>query len=121
EHREIPPCLHFEEPNPEIDLEHSPFFVPTRPLPWETDGTPRRAGVSSLGVGGTNAHVILEEAPARAPLPPARPGQVLVLSARSPAALEQATKDLRAYLAAHPELDLEDVAWTLQAGRREFA
>ena len=65
-HKTIPPSLHFERPNPKIDFANSPFYVNTRAAAWEgPTGMPRRAGVSSLGIGGTNAHVILEEAPER--------------------------------------------------------
>src|SRR5262249_32757772 len=103
------------------DFAESPFFVSTRRAPWTTDGRPRRAGVSSFGIGGTNAHVVLEEAPAppREPLP-ARP-EILMLSARSEAALDQATDGLVAHLEAHPEEPVEDVAFTLRAGRRPFS
>jgi amino acid adenylation domain-containing protein len=67
-HRELPPSLHCETPNPRLELEGSPFYVNTRLQPWATDGGPRRAAVSSFGIGGTNAHVVLEEAPAEEPL-----------------------------------------------------
>ncbi len=119
-HRQIPPSLHFQEPNPKLELEASPFRVSTRLADWPEGPVPRRAGVSSLGIGGTNAHVVLEEAPA---LPGrARPGgpHVLLLSARSEAALEEATDRLARHLRCHPELDPGDVAFTLQAGRRRF-
>ena len=62
-HKQIPPSLHFKEPNPQIDFAKSPFYVNTTLSEWKTNGAPRRAGVSSFGIGGTNAHVILEEAP----------------------------------------------------------
>ncbi|HLL46554.1 MAG TPA: type I polyketide synthase, partial [Longimicrobiaceae bacterium] len=88
--------------------------------PWPANGGPRRAGVSSFGIGGTNAHVVLEEAPPRRPSEPARDWQLLTLSARTPAALEAATDRLAAHLRAHPEQELADVAWTLQAGRRAW-
>ncbi|HEX8557860.1 MAG TPA: SDR family oxidoreductase [Pyrinomonadaceae bacterium] len=121
-HKEIPPSLHYERPNPKIDFEQSPFYVNARLAPWEAGETPRRAGVSSFGIGGTNAHVILEEAP---PPPPAagaaRPWSLLVLSARSGAALDAATRNLAEHLRARPEANLADVAYTLQVGRREFA
>jgi amino acid adenylation domain-containing protein len=122
EHREIPPSLHFETPNPEIDLASSPFRVAARLTPWETadGGGPRRAGVSSFGIGGTNAHVVLEEAPEPRPSGSSRPHQLLLLSARTAKALEQATETLAAFLAASPEIDPADVAWTLQAGRKPF-
>ncbi|HEX6200382.1 MAG TPA: beta-ketoacyl synthase N-terminal-like domain-containing protein, partial [Thermoanaerobaculia bacterium] len=77
ERRQIPASLHFERPNPRIDFGASPFFVNTELRPWErAGGAPRRAAVTSLGMGGTNAHVILEEAPERAPSGPSRPWQL---------------------------------------------
>ena len=60
-HKQIPPSLNFEQPNPQIDFDNSPFYVNSSLSAWETDKLPRRAGVSSFGIGGTNAHVILEE------------------------------------------------------------
>lgn len=120
-HREVPPSLNFTEPNPEIDFATSPFYVQTGLTPWPEGPTPRRAGVSSMGIGGTNCHIVLEEAPAAAPAAAVPDGeQVLLLSARSEAALEQATGALARHLAAHPELSLADVAHTLQCGRRHF-
>ncbi|HEU4325734.1 MAG TPA: SDR family NAD(P)-dependent oxidoreductase [Roseiflexaceae bacterium] len=116
----IPPLLHFREPNPEIDFASSPFFVPTALLPWPEQDAPRRAAVNSLGVGGTNAHVIVEQAPASPPSGPSRPWQVLLLSAKTPAALETAARNLRGFLQANPDTPLADVAYTLQVGRRVF-
>ena len=122
EHRQIPPSLHFEAPNPEIDFASSPFAVNARLTEWKTEpGRPRRAGVSAFGLGGTNAHVVLEEAPPAEPSGPARPWQLLSLSARSTEALEQATDRLADHLAAHPEQSLADVAFTLHVGRKELA
>ncbi|MBV9773028.1 MAG: amino acid adenylation domain-containing protein, partial [Gemmatimonadetes bacterium] len=120
EHAELPPSLHFTKPNPKIDFATSPFFVNTELRPWTVDGHPRRAGVSSFGMGGTNAHVVLEEAPETEPSGPSRPWQLLVLSARTPAALEAATDRLAGYLREHPEVPLADVAHTLRVGRRRF-
>jgi acyl transferase domain-containing protein/acyl carrier protein len=120
-HREIPPSLHYERPNPKIDFDKTPFFVNTRLRPWEAGESPRRVGVSSFGIGGTNAHLILEEAPPPDESGEARPLQLLVLSARSAAALDAATKNLGAYLRGRPEANLADVAYTLQVGRSEFA
>ena len=121
-HRQIPPSLHFRKPNPLIDFERSPFYVNTALTEWKTDRSPRRAGVTSLGIGGTNAHVVLEEAPQLAERAPARnPYQLLVLSARTAPALEQASQNLVAHLGENPDLRLEDVAYTLQSGRKAFA
>src|SRR6185295_1366007 len=122
-HREIPPSLHYSEPNPAIDFSASPFYVNAALAPWAArEGGPRRAGVSSFGIGGTNAHAIVEEAPEReAPQASVRPWQPLVLSARTPSALEAMTEHLARHLAAHPEEKLADVAYTLGAGRKVFA
>ncbi|MGB9492418.1 MAG: aminotransferase class III-fold pyridoxal phosphate-dependent enzyme, partial [Terriglobales bacterium] len=115
-----PATLHFTRPNPKLDLENSPFYVNATSKRWEQSNGPRRAGVSAFGVGGSNAHVILEEAPPRPVAPSARAMHLLTLSARSEAALDRATTNLGEYLAAHPELPLADVAWTLQTGRHPF-
>ncbi len=124
-HGAIPPSLHFESPNPRIDFAGSPFFVNTELRPWPAGL--RRAGVTSLGMGGTNAHVVLEEAPAATPETAAsgsRPHQLLLLSAKSAAALERATARLadrlREGVEGEPGLDLADVAFTLTHGRKPF-
>ncbi len=117
----IPPSLHFDTPNPAIDFSATPFVVNNRLLPWPRTGVPRRAGVSSFGVGGTNAHVIVEEAPLREPSDRATGPQLLVLSARSPAALDAATARLARHLEQHPDLSLADVAYTLRVGRKAFS
>jgi acyl transferase domain-containing protein len=114
------PTLNFRSPNPKIDFANSPFYVNTELADWPANGSPRRAGVSSFGVGGTNVHMILEEAPPLAPAEPLWPWQVLPISARSSAALETATANLVADLKAHPERELADVAYTLQVGRSAF-
>ncbi|MFN6514066.1 MAG: SDR family NAD(P)-dependent oxidoreductase [Nostoc sp. CreGUA01] len=119
-HKQIPPSLHFEEPNPEIDFANSPFYVNTTLSQWQSNGTPRRAGVSSFGLGGTNAHVILEEAPVVELSSLSRPWQLLMLSAKTSSALETATTNLANYFQQHPNLNLADVAYTLQVGRRAF-
>jgi acyl transferase domain-containing protein len=121
EHRQIPPSLHFDTPNPNIDFADSPFYVNTRLAGWRAGRSRRRAGVSAFGVGGTNAHVVLEEAPAAQPSGPSRPAQVLLLSAKTAAALETATANLAAQLRQQPDPDLADVAYTLQIGRRRFS
>ncbi len=119
-HKQIPPSLHFEQPNPEIDFANSPFYVNTTLAEWQSNGTPRRAGVSAFGLGGTNAHVILEEAPVLEPSSLSRPWQLLMLSAKTSSALETATANLTNYFQEHPNLNLADVAYTLQVGRRAF-
>ena len=119
--RQMPPSLGFEAPNPAIDFDGSPFAVNDRLRDWPRAGHPRRAGVNSLGVGGTNAHVVLEEAPERAASEVSDwPFQILTVSARSKAALDGNAARLADHLRAHPEQDLADVAWTLQKGRRGF-
>ena len=120
-HKELPPSLHFERPNPAFDLASSPFYVNSRLRAWEGAGQARRAGVSSFGIGGTNAHVILEEAPAPEPGSDSRPAHLLTLSARTPSALEAASANLARHLREHPEQGLADVAYTLHVGRHEFA
>lgn len=125
-HKLIPPSLNFEQPNPQIDFTNSPFYVNTQLQPWQAGKTPRRAGVSSLGIGGTNAHVILEEAPTVEKQgnweagEMGRKHQLLVVSAKTSSALATATANLAKHLNQHPELDLADVAYTLHVGRREF-
>ncbi|MFJ9153074.1 type I polyketide synthase [Streptomyces sp. NPDC102270] len=125
EHGLIPPVAHFRRPNPLIDLAGSPFRVPTALEEWQTQGGPRRAGVSAFGIGGTNAHVVLEEAPAA----PERnrpagqdddPGarwQVLPLSARTPGGLRGQCDNLARHLSDHPGPDLAEVSHTLRTRR----
>ncbi|SLN22532.1 Phthiocerol/phenolphthiocerol synthesis polyketide synthase type I PpsE [Roseivivax jejudonensis] len=118
--RQMPPSLGFEAPNPAIDFEGSPFRVNDRLTDWVADG-PRRACVNSLGVGGTNAHVVLEEAPVRpASEEGAFPFQILTLSGRSKAALDANAARLAGHLRSSPEQPLADIAWTLKEGRRAF-
>jgi acyl transferase domain-containing protein/glutamate-1-semialdehyde aminotransferase len=121
QHRLIPPTLHFTSPNPKLGLDKTPFFVNTVPLKWAAGPTPRRAGVSSLGAGGTNAHVVLEEAPERPASDPGRGTELIVLSARTATALERATENIQACLEREIDKPLADVAYTLQVGRRHFA
>ncbi len=117
----IPPSIHYDTPNPAINFDATPFRVNSRLMPWPRNAQPRRAGVSSFGVGGTNAHVIVEEAPLRAPSDTSAAPQLLVLSARSAAALAVARAQLADHLDAHPDLSLPDVAHTLRVGRKTFA
>ncbi len=119
-HRQIPPSINFNSPNPHIDFAESPFYVNAKLVDWPSGDTPRRAGVSSFGGGGTNAHVILEEPPQVEASGAARPHQLLLLSAKTATALEQQTIDLKHHLEQHPDLNLADVAFTLQTGRNGY-
>jgi len=119
-HGELPPMPNFRTPNPAIRFDETPFFVVDRLLPWPRGEQPRRGGVTSLGIGGTNAHVVLEEAPAPAPVAAStREWQLLTLSARSPVALDAAARRLALHLREQAP-PLPDVAWTLHAGRHDF-
>ncbi|MDF5721311.1 MAG: aminotransferase class III-fold pyridoxal phosphate-dependent enzyme [Rhizonema sp. PD37] len=119
-HKQIPPSLHFENPNPKIDFANSPFFVNSTLTEWKSNGIPRRAGVSSFGIGGTNAHVILEEAPVVEASGSSRSWQLLVLSAKTESALSVTTNNLVEHFKQHPELNLADIAYTLGMGRQAF-
>ena len=117
--KKLVPSLHFKTPNPQIDFQNSRFYVNTELRDWESNGPPRRGSVSSFGIGGTNAHAIMEEPPAAQPEGRVRDYQLLLLSASTNTALEMATENLAAHLeAAQPHL--ADVAFTLQTGRRRM-
>lgn len=119
-HGKIPPSLNFDEPNPQIDFASSPFYVNAELADWPDREGPRRAGVSAFGFGGTNAHVVLEQAPAD-PRPAEETGpQLLVLSAKTPTALESMAERLARHLRDRPDLAMADVAHTLQRGRVPF-
>jgi acyl transferase domain-containing protein len=118
-HRQLPPTPHFERPNPDIHFEATPFYVSDKLRDWPRNGAPRRAGVSSFGFGGTNAHVIVEEAPTAEPSGPSRPVQILLQSTETPSALEKGSANLAAYLGKH-DVHLADAAYTLALGRRSF-
>jgi acyl transferase domain-containing protein/acyl carrier protein len=121
EHGLIPPSLHFQKPNPNIDLANSSFYVNTTLRNWEKSSTPRRAGVSSFGMGGTNAHAILEEPPIQKTSSNSRQNQLIVLSARTSTALDAVAENLARFLKRNPETNLADVAYTLQTGRAIFS
>jgi acyl transferase domain-containing protein len=120
-HKHIPPSLHVDTPNPKIDFENSPFSVSTKLTRWESRQYPLRAGVSSFGIGGTNAHVVLEEAPkSKSHLTIEKEFNLLLLSAKTPAALERMTGNLADYFSRKPHADIASVAYTLQRGRNAF-
>jgi acyl transferase domain-containing protein/aryl carrier-like protein len=121
--RQIPPSLNFRKPNPKCGFEESPFEVNTELIDWENEKYPLRAGVSSFGIGGTNAHVILEEAPeitADDTSTTSREFQLILLSAKTEAALNRITENLIEYLKKNKHVNLADVAYTLQVGRKHF-
>lgn len=121
-HGRIPPHPTFREANPLCDLPNSPFYVNTAPVEWRAglDGRSRRAAVSSFGMGGTNVHVILEEAPPRPPSGPAQPWQLLPLSAKTLKSLDRRKERLRDDLRTRADEPLADIAYTLQTGRERF-
>ena len=121
QHRQIPPSLHYKEGNPQIDFEHSPFFVNSALTEWQAGSSSLRAGVSSFGIGGSNVHMVLQEAPQiRASFTSSRPAKLLLLSAKIDTTLERASEELAVHLRKHPRLALADVAFTLQTGRQQF-
>lgn len=116
-----PPLVHFQAPNPQLDLDRTPFSITTAPSDWPDTDTPRRGAVNSLGVGGTNAFALFEQAPASAPSAPGvRADELMVVSARSPRSLDAGVERMRGFLAGETP-PLHDVAWTLQQGRARFA
>jgi acyl transferase domain-containing protein/NADPH:quinone reductase-like Zn-dependent oxidoreductase/acyl carrier protein len=142
QHELLPQSLHFDKPSPHIPWDSLPVRVVDKAIPWHADGRPRRAGVSSFGFTGTNAHVLIEEAPARATSSVEdqadaagsesdaavtqdqdthkQPVSVLALSARSPEALVALAQRYGTWLSAHPDVDLADVCFTAGAGRSHF-
>ncbi len=118
-HGEIPPSIFFDSPNPKIDFDNSPFFVNAELTEWKSENL-RRGGVSGFGLGGTNAHIILEEPPETLPSVKARPWQLINLSAKTPTALETMTERLVQHLKANPSLNFSDVSYTLQVGRGDY-
>ncbi|WP_028035286.1 hybrid non-ribosomal peptide synthetase/type I polyketide synthase [Chelativorans sp. J32] len=123
-HAQIPPMANFSRPNPRIDLEESPFYIPRDLHDWPgSEDHPRRAGVSSFGVGGTNVHLVLEEAPPSTDLrmEEEKSSHIIALSARSESSLRAMQRNLAAMLKGNPHLPLGSVAYTLQHGRHHFA
>ncbi len=117
----IPPVALLGEPNPHLRLDGTPLYLPREAVPWPRGGVPRVAGVSSFGIGGTNAHVIVCEAPAEQPEPERDGPRLLTLSARTPAALREAVRGLHAFLRATPDARLDDLSYTTLERRAHFA
>ncbi|MGB3204468.1 MAG: amino acid adenylation domain-containing protein [Crinalium sp.] len=124
QHGQIPPSLHYTNPNPQIDFDATPFFVNTELRKWFRNGHPRRAGVSSFGVGGTNSHVVLEEPPVQQTAVssslPERSHHLLTLSAHTKEALHQLVQRYIQHIEAHPDTDLGDLCFTANTGRKHF-
>lgn len=121
-YRSIPPTLHYSKPNPEIDFAATPFFVNNEVLPWTSpDKGPLRAGIMSTGMGGTNAHLVLEEAPSVAPSPKTSAPVLLTLSAKSAGALETMSREFADFLSKPDAPALGDIAYTLYAGRKLYS
>lgn len=119
--KKIPASINYEKPNPNIDFDNSPFFVTSKLTEWKVIDHPRRAGISALGVGGTNSHVIVEEAPIIKSSSALKPWQLLVFSARTKSSLENVTRRYADFFRNEVDLNLPDVAFTLQTGRKEFS
>ncbi|HLP58696.1 MAG TPA: amino acid adenylation domain-containing protein, partial [Candidatus Deferrimicrobium sp.] len=125
-HRQIPASLHFEKPNPAIDFENSPFYVNTQLKPWKNNGYPLRACVNAFGIGGTNAHIVLEEFPGieknyeENENRVERNYQLILLSAKTSPALTAMRERLAGYFKENPLLNPADAAYTLQVGRKAF-
>ncbi|MFG1951691.1 SDR family NAD(P)-dependent oxidoreductase [Micromonospora sp. NPDC048830] len=120
QHGLIPPTLHYRRPNPRIDFAKSPFRVVSTLTPWRGGGRPRRAGVSAFGIGGTNAHVIVEQPPPVTPRAGTSGPVLLPLSARTETALAEVVTGLGEHLSTHDQVDIGDVAYTAQVGRRQL-
>lgn len=116
----LPALLHFEAPNPKIDFESSPFYVNTEFRHWPENAWPRRAGISSFGVGGTNAHVVIEEAPLLPENDGSKPAVLVPFSAKTETALRQQAQQLSSWLESNPDASLADLAFTLQQGRSVY-
>jgi len=119
-HRTLPPSIHFSQANPEIDFQSTPFYVNTRLQKWTSAG-PRRAGVMSTGMGGTNAYVVFEEAPELGHAPSKNSSQLLILSGKTPLALDRSAQRLREFLEHNDSVDISDVAHTMCVGRHMFS
>ncbi|MEM7756775.1 MAG: SDR family NAD(P)-dependent oxidoreductase [Cyanobacteria bacterium P01_A01_bin.40] len=125
QHQAIPPQINFETPNPLIDWDNLPFKIPTELSPWDNNFQTRIAGVSSFGISGTNAHIVVEEAPElleETNLPILdRPLHLLTLSAKTESAFKHLSDDYLNYLTVNPDIKIEDLCFSANTGRESFA
>ncbi|SDD50816.1 polyketide synthase PksN [Paenibacillus sp. CF095] len=119
-HKKLPKTLSFEAPNTYINFAESPVYVNDRLREWETDGTPRRSGVSAFGFSGTNVHVVLEEAPIQKSSIPRGGSELFMISARTETALRKLLRNYTHYLRDHPNVSLTDLCYTVNTGRRHY-
>ena len=120
-HKMIPATLHYNEPNPELKLSETPFQISAKAKAWDSNGKPRLAAVSSFGVGGTNAHAVLQEYPETVAAATKNEFHILTFSAKSQRALNEQCSQLAEYLQQHSNVSIADVCHTLQIGRRQFS
>ncbi|MDJ1172322.1 SDR family NAD(P)-dependent oxidoreductase [Roseofilum sp. BLCC_M154] len=123
QHQEIPAHLHLKQPNPHVDWDRLPIKIPTSLMPWSSDeGKPRIAGVSSFGMGGTNAHIVLEEVPKEGNTKDdlERSVHLLTLSAKTEKALEDLVDRYHKHLETYPDLVVADICYTANTGRQHF-
>ncbi|NEO73022.1 type I polyketide synthase, partial [Moorena sp. SIO3H5] len=129
QHQEIAPHLHFHQPNPYINWPELPLYVPTQAMPWQINGKPRIAGVSSFGFSGTNAHVVLEEASSQLTSHKSqvkreelleRPLHIITLSGKTEKALEELVGRYQNHLETHSQLEIADICYTANTGRAHF-
>ncbi|MHB8066250.1 MAG: type I polyketide synthase, partial [Ruminiclostridium sp.] len=119
-HRYIPGTVNYKEPNPRIDFKNTPFMVKANGTEWKTNGGLLRAAINSFGVGGTNAHMILEEPPAIGDSSHSEKVNLLNFSAKTPTALAETSRRILKYLLENPGMNVSDAAWTLHVGRKPF-
>ncbi len=119
-HNSIPPNVNFTKPNPKLNLENSPFFINTGAESFQNFDHPKRACVNAMGIGGTNSFVVLEQAPVRTPSESSTNTKILLCSGKTKEALERVTENLAEYLLSNENVNLADIAYTLQIGRKHF-
>jgi acyl transferase domain-containing protein len=117
EQEKIPGTANYEIPNPKIDLDNSVFRITKECVPWKRQDVPRRAGINNFGIGGTNVHAVLEEAPVQVVAPSERRWHILPVSGKSQPAADETLNNLGTHLASHPEISTADAAFTLTTGR----